>query len=194
MSFLEIIKLTVIVSRVSIPLCKEVANEDELFEKLDQRRFDLSISHFLDFCPIGIANRLKIPNYIWLVPGTYIIDTAARALSLPNMASVIPFVNLDISDRMTFEDRTKNFLMQLVDYATSTLPFLSITNAESKAFQRFPDENFPHLSYLAENTKALLINGESFLDFPRPLFTNTMHIGDIDSKQHGKLNEVRTAC
>lgn len=175
---------------VFVRLCNEVAMNDELFEKLSNQKFDISISHFAHFCPIGISNRLEIPYSIWVIPGTFITDSAARALSLPNMASVIPYTILDCSDRMSFMDRVKSFLFQLVDYCISKIAFISITEDESKGFQKFPNENFPHLATLAEKIQALLINGEDFLDFPRPLFTNTLHIGDIEHKHANKLNEV----
>lgn len=187
----NVVQIIQTLNRGVVEACQDVSNDEELFEELLAQNFDAVLSHYVSLCPIGIAHKLNITKSIWIVAGTFIMVKPAQILSLPNSASYIPDISADVSDRMIFLDRLKNFLFQAVDTVMTNMPGSSMSDLESKAFQKFPNEGFPHLWNLAQHTQALLINGEDLLDFPRPLFLNVMHMGDLGHKQPKHLNEVQ---
>jgi hypothetical protein len=161
--------------------CTDMLDREDLVKSLNDSNFDLTLSHFFNFCPNGLSRLLKIPKFIWVAPGTFFVDHVSQVLGLPNLLSYIPYYTADCSDRMSFTSRVKNVLWSALNYIMSESPWLSVYKHETEVFQRFPNEDFPNLWTVAkEDSQALLINGEDFLDFPRPSYHGMLHMGNLE--------------
>lgn len=167
--------------------CRNLLDRNELMESLKDSHFDITLGHFFNFCPNGLSRFLKVPKYIWVGAGSFFLDHVSDVLGLPNIASYVPFYAADLSDRMSFLDRMKNFLWMFLTYLINLLPNLSDYNRQTKEFQRFPNENFPNLwSVAKEDSQGIFVNGEEFLNFPRPLFHGMLHTGNLEESKEAK--------
>lgn len=172
-----------------VTTCSQFVNNEQDFITKYRNKFDLTLSHFFTLCPLGINHQLQVPKFVWLASGTYITEFAATKIGMPTLGSFIPHYSAPYSDKMLFTERIFN-LFRLSFNELLTTRLLSFGETEESVFRKITNEEFPDLFSVMRETQALLINGECFLDFPRPLLPNVFYMGDVEQKQTKKLNEV----
>lgn len=134
---------------------------------------------------------------IWITHGTSVYDYTAVQIGLRTFPSFVPHPLSSYGDRMSFADRLINLFWHL-----STLDFVNLpqnllydenTMLQQSELQNV-DLNVLHsrlefsaissesLWQLSQQVRVLLVNGERFLDFPRPLPTGIAFMGEVGKK------------
>ncbi|KAI1729440.1 UDP-glucoronosyl and UDP-glucosyl transferase domain-containing protein [Ditylenchus destructor] len=157
------------------------------FKDMRDEQFDLAIGHFHDLCPLALAKKVGVGKVIWITHGTSVYDFTAVQIGLRTFPAFVPHPLSSCGDRMDFSDRVINFLWHM-----STLDFVNLPEnllrEENEMYKReFIKDNEPDLWELSQNVDVLLVNGERFLDFPRPLPMGIAFLGQVGhSKKHAR--------
>ncbi|KAI6217833.1 UDP-glucuronosyltransferase [Aphelenchoides fujianensis] len=132
--------------------------------------FDLAIGHFHDLCPLAMARLVGVKELVWITHGT---------------------------DRMSLWERTINILWHLstIDFVNLPQNLLHDENAMYKKFHKATGDE--DLWSLSRRVRVLLVNGERFLDFPRPLPPGIGFMGEVKTtpqisapKLTGEVGEI----
>lgn len=94
---------------------------------------------------------------------------------------------MDGTDRMSFVERTKNFL------APTFIGFFTkwkIIDRQTAIFRTRFGSTFPDLTTLASKCPLVMVNSDELLDFPRPILHKIVYIGGIGMKKTKKLDSV----
>uniref|UniRef100_A0A915DDW0 glucuronosyltransferase n=1 Tax=Ditylenchus dipsaci TaxID=166011 RepID=A0A915DDW0_9BILA len=163
--------------------------DDNVLKEFKNKSFDLVIGHFHDLCPVALAKKVgvdrkfarKIDYYyaVWITHGTSLYDFTAVQMGLRTFPSFVPHPLSACGDHMDFQGRLDNLLWHL-----STLDFVNLPenllSQENQVYkQKFAKKNDPDLWQLSQRVDVLLINGERFLDFPRPLPVGIAFMGEV---------------
>lgn len=154
-------------------------------KQLKNANFDLAIGHMYDFCPLGMIKALNIPTYIWMSSGTF-MDFMAWAVGAPAPASVVPLALASYTDRMTFYQRIKNTLGQVLFH--TVFHFMQV-NPYNKLFRQHYGKDFMDVMEIGSKSPLLFINSEEFIDFPRPILHKVVYIGGIGLTNPNPLKE-----
>uniref|UniRef100_A0A0K0E3C0 glucuronosyltransferase n=1 Tax=Strongyloides stercoralis TaxID=6248 RepID=A0A0K0E3C0_STRER len=175
--------------------CEQMLDvKNETITRLRNENFDVAIGHFHDLCPLALAKAVNIKKLIWITHGTSVYDFAAIQLGLRTFPASVSHPLSSFSDEMSFFERVINLFWHL-----STLDFVNLPQ------NLLYDENFMYkkrkeykdnedLWDLSKNVPILFINGERFLDFPRPFPIGITFMGEIGKKSSSKSlpSEIET--
>ncbi|KAH7726584.1 CRE-UGT-60 protein [Aphelenchoides avenae] len=192
--------------------CEQMLTTDD--SPLREELFDVAIGHFHDLCPLPMARKAGVKEVIWITHGTSVYDYTAVQIGLRTFPSFVPHPLSSYGDRMSFDDRLINLFWHL-----STLDFVNLPqnllHDENTMFQQSQLQNInlnvPHnrlefsaistenLWQMSQQVRVLLVNGERFLDFPRPLPTGITFMGEVGKKSSGtelplKAQKHRGSC
>uniref|UniRef100_A0AC35TM24 Glucuronosyltransferase n=1 Tax=Rhabditophanes sp. KR3021 TaxID=114890 RepID=A0AC35TM24_9BILA len=160
----------------------------EAIERLKSEKFDVAIGHFHDLCPLGIAKAVNVKKLIWITHGTSVYDFTAIQMGLRTFPAAVSHPLSSYSDDMTFLERMFNLFWHLskLDFVNLPQNLLHEENDVYKKRKEYTDNE--DLWDLSQNVRVLLINGEKFLDFPRPFPIGISFMGEVGSKS--KLNTL----
>ncbi|XP_043533233.1 UDP-glucuronosyltransferase 2A2-like isoform X3 [Chiloscyllium plagiosum] len=146
-----------------------------LLNQLENEHFDLVLTDPVFLTGPMLAHYLKLPlvyNVRWITSGE------AHFISAPSPASYVPIPRSQLTDKMSFLQRTQNVILNLVQ--------LAIAN-----FLTYPMYNdFCH-RYLGPDTdvETVLLSADVWLmrvdfifDFPRPTMPNIIYVGGFQCK------------
>ncbi|VDM38517.1 unnamed protein product [Toxocara canis] len=143
--------------------------------QLKEAKFDIAFTHFYDYCPIGLIYHAKIPTWIWL-NGAQLMDVIAYLVGVPSPPSYVPLLLSDMSDKMSFMQRVKNFLGRSLMHP---LAMRSIIDPETEIFRRYLDPGMPHLSELASQCPLVMVNSDELYSLARPTLHKLVYIGGL---------------
>jgi glucuronosyltransferase len=174
-----------------IEACQQMLEVDEkIIESFKAENFDLAIGHFHDLCPLAIAEKINVKKVVWITHGTSVYDFTAVQTGLRTFPSFVPHPLSSYGDKMGFFDRIINVVWHL-----STLDFVNLPQNllyDENDFYRkdyLPTPSSPDLWDLSKNVRILLVNGERFLDFPRPLPVGITFMGEV-GKSSSKIAKI----
>ncbi|KAI6219842.1 UDP-glucuronosyltransferase [Aphelenchoides fujianensis] len=159
--------------------------------------FDLAIGHFHDLCPLAMARLVGVRELVWITHGTSVYDYTAVQTGMRTFPSFVPHPLSSFSDRMSLWERTINILWHLstIDFVNLPQNLLHDENAMYKKFHKATGDE--DLWSLSRRVRVLLVNGERFLDFPRPLPPGIGFMGEVKttpqtsaSKLTGEVGEI----
>ncbi|KAL3085305.1 hypothetical protein niasHS_010374 [Heterodera schachtii] len=157
--------------------CEQMLNEaDALRQKW--AKFDLAIGHFHDLCPVMLAERVGVQRMVWVTHGTSLYDFTAVTLGIRTLPSFVPHPLSSNGDRMSFTGRLKNVLWHLSGIEFVNLPE-ALLHDENKMYEQMSRGRDNLWALSVRSVPVLLINGERFLDFPRPLPPNIGFMGEL---------------
>lgn len=161
-------------------------------ELIARQHFDVAIGHFHDFCPVALAHAVGVKKMIWITHGPSLYDFTSISFGLRTFPAFVPHPLSSNSHQIVFIRRVVNILWHL-----SAIEFVNLPNEllhEENALYRkmFPKaKDGRDLWALAQHSvNLLLLNGERFLDFPRPLPLNILHLGNALSGQRQQQQQL----
>uniref|UniRef100_A0A914MXD3 UDP-glucuronosyltransferase n=1 Tax=Meloidogyne incognita TaxID=6306 RepID=A0A914MXD3_MELIC len=169
--------------------CEQMLGEGraKLLSSVKYQKFDLAIGHFHDFCPVAMARSVGVSRIIWITHGPSLYDFTSLSLGLQTFPSFVPHPLSFNSDRMNFLQRLINVIWHYSGIEFVNLPNVLLHEENSLYKKFFPKSK--NLWSVGQQVSVLLLNGERFLDFPRPLPTFILNLGSLASKQQ-KLNKL----
>ena len=178
----DIHNLAAIVAPAVAKECDNFLTDDSVLQEATALDFDLAIVDGLFFarCLYLFPRRLGIP---------YITMTTFQEMwhaKIPAMPSHVPFHYSDFSERMTFIERVKNTLINIMWLLSSrTCPPLSAGIRESYSAILARD-NFDELIL---QSKLWFFNTDIAVDYPKPTMPNVVYIGGMSPKPPNPLDE-----
>jgi len=167
-----------------IESCHQMLQVDtKVINSFKEENFDFAIGHFHDLCPLAIAEKVGIKKVVWITHGTSVYDFTAVQIGLRTFPSFVPHPLGSAGDRMGFFERVFNLGWHL-----STLDFVNLPQNllydENNMYKKeyCPSHDSPDLWELSQNVKILFVNGDRFLDFPRPLPLGITFMGEVGKK------------
>uniref|UniRef100_A0A915M4P7 glucuronosyltransferase n=1 Tax=Meloidogyne javanica TaxID=6303 RepID=A0A915M4P7_MELJA len=169
--------------------CEQMLGEGraKLLSSVKYQKFDLAIGHFHDFCPVAMARSVGVSRMIWITHGPSLYDFTSLSFGLRTFPSFVPHPLSFNSDRMNFLQRLINVIWHYSGIEFVNLPNVLLHEENSLYKKFFPKSK--NLWSIGQQVSVLLLNGERFLDFPRPLPTFILNLGSLASKQQ-KLNKL----
>ncbi|CAD5215340.1 unnamed protein product [Bursaphelenchus okinawaensis] len=160
--------------------CEQMlATEPPVVNSFVDQKYDLSIGHFHDLCPIALSKLAEVKELIWITHGTSLYDYTAVQAGLRTFPSYVPHPLSSYSDRMTFIERVINVLWHLGGLDFVNLPQNLLYDENEMYKKYFKESGSADLWDLSHKIRVILINGERFLDFPRPLPHGIQFIGSV---------------
>uniref|UniRef100_A0A914ML69 glucuronosyltransferase n=1 Tax=Meloidogyne incognita TaxID=6306 RepID=A0A914ML69_MELIC len=169
--------------------CEQMLGEGraKLLSSVKYQKFDLAIGHFHDFCPVAMARSVGVSRMIWITHGPSLYDFTSLSFGLRTFPSFVPHPLSFNSDKMNFLQRLINVIWHFSGIEFVNLPNVLLHEENSLYKKFFPKSG--NLWSVGQQVSVLLLNGERFLDFPRPLPTFILNLGSLASKQQ-KLNKL----
>ncbi|CAK5072809.1 unnamed protein product [Meloidogyne enterolobii] len=169
--------------------CEQMLGEGraKLLSSVKYQKFDLAIGHFHDFCPVAMARSVGVYRMIWITHGPSLYDFTSLSFGLRTFPSFVPHPLSFNSDRMNFLQRLINVIWHFSGIEFVNLPNV-LLHEENSLYKKFFTKS-KNLWSVGQQVSVLLLNGERFLDFPRPLPTFILNLGSLASKQQ-KLNKL----
>ncbi|KAI6214438.1 UDP-glucuronosyltransferase [Aphelenchoides besseyi] len=173
--------------------CEQMLSVDSsVINEFRQDYFHLVIGHFHDFCPIALTKLVGVKELVWITHGTSVYDYTAIQIGMRTFPSFVPHPLSSFSDRMSLYERILNVFWHLSNIDFVNLP-QNLLHDENSMYRRcefntiavhflFPvhkasgDED---LWSLSRRVRVLLVNGERFLDFPKPIPFGVNFIGEV---------------
>ncbi|XP_060708899.1 UDP-glucuronosyltransferase 2C1-like isoform X2 [Hemiscyllium ocellatum] len=146
-----------------------------LLNELGNAHFDMIIAD--PVFPVGpmLAYYLKLPlvyNVRWLTDGE------AHFLSAPSPLSYVPVLGSKLTDKMSFLQRTKNFILYFLQTSVTGFIFHPMYNELCHRYLG-PDTDIETLLLRAD---VWLMRVDFIFEFPRPTMPNIVYIGGFQCK------------
>lgn len=153
--------------------CNSALVNAHLLDKLRLDNYDVLIGDMYMMCASLLGQALDVP-YVLVSPplpssGHY------AAMCTPINPSYLPVVNTGYDSKMAFKARVLNTIQIGMDYILGQYLYADYDNLKQVHNIQ------PEISTFRANGQARmwLINSHISLDFPRPLFPNTVHVGGL---------------
>ncbi|KAI6187492.1 UDP-glucuronosyltransferase [Aphelenchoides besseyi] len=157
--------------------CEQMLSVDSsVINKFRQDYFHLVIGHFHDFCPIALTKLIGVKELVWITHGTSVYDYTAIQIGMRTFPSFVPHPLSSFSDRMSLYERILNVFWHLSNIDFVNLP-QNLLHDENLMYRRSSGDE--DLWSLSRRVRVLLVNGERFLDFPRPIPFGINFIGEV---------------
>ncbi|XP_070573916.1 UDP-glucuronosyltransferase 2A2-like [Ptychodera flava] len=163
--------------------CEVILEDQELFTRLSDARFDIVVLNNLMTCNVLIAQKLSLP-FVMVSTNRPIPQFDAYYLAMPTPLSYVPAFLTGLPDKMNFAQRLKNAL------------FYSATVALFKYFMLKPYEDLKQLHGIQPDigieeslgmAEITLFGVDWTLEFPRPVMPNIVFLGGLLAKESSPL-------
>lgn len=174
------------VSDSAITQCAQLLGPSGLLKTLSGVKFDIGLTHQWDFCPhylykhLGV-NKVAIQSALssWTIWMSYPAAIPVAPSFIPE-----PMFSRD-SDVMDFWKRVANFLYNIVNLRF----FLRLLLIAEYRFNWYGTHSAMDL---IRSAQAFYINGEMYLEFPRPIFHGTRYLGML-GYNHTEISKPLTS-
>ncbi|KHJ43613.1 UDP-glucoronosyl and UDP-glucosyl transferase [Trichuris suis] len=183
----QLLKLPQTLHDMMVKTCSIVANDTALRDRIRRNHYDVVVSYCLDTCVFGLIDPTNKASIICLSAGNYVTDLTATAMAIPSNPSYIPHLLSATSDIMTFPERIVNAILQWTIRTLLQLPVPAL-NEEMKLLRRLTNSTITSFNDLAK-PDGLIMNGEQFVDFPRPMLHDVIYMGNLESASKKELSE-----
>ncbi|KAE9413223.1 hypothetical protein Angca_008688, partial [Angiostrongylus cantonensis] len=162
--------------------CDVVLRDNATMDRLINERFDAGIAEVIESCAFGIFHKLGL-NHIIGASAVSMPDTVGDYFDVPRLPSVVPSFLGESSDKMTFYERTINFVLNLfADVVVYRIiaKYEKLWHCHNISVKE--DDYVNKMNYL-------LLNSDEFLEFARPISAKVVHIGGIALPEPSPLPE-----
>uniref|UniRef100_A0A5S6R2Z6 glucuronosyltransferase n=1 Tax=Trichuris muris TaxID=70415 RepID=A0A5S6R2Z6_TRIMR len=170
-----------------VEACSAVANDSALLDRIRKHRYDVVVSYCLDVCILGLVAQVHSGKIICISAGTYITDLAELMMAIPTYPSYTPHMLTAMTDAMTFPERALNMIIQWVARTILRLPG-TMYNREIHFLRHMFNWTIGSIDELSQ-ADALFMNGEQFIDLPRPILHDVVYMGDPESSSTKDLSD-----
>ncbi|NXA96563.1 UD11 glucuronosyltransferase, partial [Melanocharis versteri] len=153
--------------------CEQLLQNKELIRYLEESKFDALLTDPVLPCGAILAEHLSLPSVYFLRGIPCGLDF--EATQCPNPPSIVPRLFTQLTDRMTFLQRVKNLLHDILDLFLCNFAFELYSKLASEFLQR----DVSVLDLLRKGS-VWLLRSEFVLDYPRPLMPNIIPIGGVN--------------
>ncbi|XP_066409767.1 UDP-glucuronosyltransferase 1-6-like [Molothrus aeneus] len=174
---------TIEISSVFFTNCKSLLRNEELMQYLQESKFDLIFTDPILMCGPLVAEYLGLPSVYFLRGFPCGMDSAAT--QCPSPPSYVPRLFLDNSDSMTFSQRVKNVLVDLLELFYCKPIY---DKFEELAYEVFKKK--VTVTELLSRGSFWLMRYDFVFEFPRPVMPNMAFIGGINCVQKKKLSQT----
>ena len=116
-----------------------------------------------------------------------VFETLSSTLGYPTPLSYVPVMGMDINPMESYWSRTKNLFYAIINtyyydrfYQETTKIFRDKYGLVSFfTVQENFRQDFPEVDKLAAESDMVLVNTDEFLDIPRPMAPNMVHVGGL---------------
>ncbi|XP_038670121.1 UDP-glucuronosyltransferase 2A1-like [Scyliorhinus canicula] len=156
-------------------LCHALFQNKNLLTQLENENFDLVLTD--PFLPVGplLAYYFKLPlvyNVRWLSSGE------AHFLFAPSPLSYVPVLGSGCTDKMSFLQRTKNIIINLLQLSASRFIIQPSYNEICRRYLG-PDTDIEMILLRAD---VWLMRVDFIFEFPRPTMPNIVYMGGFQCK------------
>ncbi|XP_061463768.1 UDP-glucuronosyltransferase 1A1-like isoform X2 [Rhineura floridana] len=162
--------------------CKHLLHSKELIAYLEETKFDIVFMDPVSPCGQILAEYLHLPS-IYYVRGIP-CGLDFEAMQCPNPHSYVPKFFSGNTDRMTFNQRVKNFLVGLLEFMICYILY-SPYGAVSKEFLH----RDMTVAELYGQASIWLLRYDFVFEYPRPIMPNMVFIGGINCARESSLTE-----
>ncbi|CDW52592.1 UDPGT domain containing protein [Trichuris trichiura] len=167
--------------------CSTIANDAVIRGRIRDNHYDVIMTHCIDTCLFGLIDQTHNASIICLSAGNYVTDFMAMLMAIPSNPSYIPHFFTAMSDVMTFPERMTNAIIQWTVRTLLQLP-ISTLHKQMELLRRLTNSTVPNIFEIAK-PDGLIMNGEQFIDFPRPMLHDITYMGDFESSSKKNLSE-----
>ena len=150
------------VSEVLGDTCEAVLNCTEILEEL--KSFDLIVYDTLAMCAALVGELLGVPR-VEIYPMSPTFSFAVNHM-IPLPVSYVPLLVSNLSDKMTFVERIKNFGVYLAVQLLMNVKFAGPMNALKTKYNIKPERSFQRA---LRDTELVIITADFALEYPQPL-------------------------
>jgi glucuronosyltransferase len=166
-------------------VCNALVNDNKFWEELNSTKWDIGMTEFVDNCPDGIFEVLKIGKVV-MISAVTMFNPTYEAFGIPFIASFMPNMFLPFSDKMTWKQKLLNLY---VNYKLNDM-FTINSNAQTEMFRKKFDPNFENLLKLRQRKAAItFINTNQFLDVPTLITNKIKYVGGMEVKNAAPINQ-----
>ncbi|NP_001170964.2 UDP glucuronosyltransferase 5 family, polypeptide B1 precursor [Danio rerio] len=156
-------------------MIKNMLEDQPLMQTFRDAKYDLLLTDPLLFGGVILGHFLKLPivyNVRWTM------YNEAHFVSAPSPLSYVPFMMVELSDRMSFFQRVKNVVMFTVAEAQAALLFAPYYNALCEQFIG------PGVSFLSlvQGADLWLHRVDFIFEYPRPTMPNIIYMAGFQCK------------
>uniref|UniRef100_A0A672Z1A8 UDP-glucuronosyltransferase n=1 Tax=Sphaeramia orbicularis TaxID=375764 RepID=A0A672Z1A8_9TELE len=158
-----------------VKLVGDIFDDEKMMQELRDAKYDLVLTDPAIGAGVLLAHRLGLPlvlNVRWTIQGE------AHYAIAPSPLSYIPIPGSEMTDKMTFSQRIKNFLF----YFFTRLQIWYVTEPNYKPFvHRYfgPDIHYMELFQAAD---IWLMRNDFTFEFPRPTMPNVVYMSGFQCK------------
>ncbi|NXC31200.1 UD16 glucuronosyltransferase, partial [Campylorhamphus procurvoides] len=173
---------TMRLSQVFFTNCQSLLHNEELLGYLRSSQFDVVFTDPILMCGPVVAEYLSVPSVYFLRGFPCGMDSDAT--QCPNPPSYIPRFFLYNADTMTFSQRVKNMLVNLLE-----LFYCKPIYAQIEALAQEVLKKKVTATELLSRGAFWLMRYDFVFEFPRPVMPNMAFIGGINCEQKKKLSQ-----
>ncbi|NXA13556.1 UD16 glucuronosyltransferase, partial [Sapayoa aenigma] len=162
--------------------CQSLLHNQELLRYLRDTKFDVVFTDPILMCGPIVAEYLSVPSVYFLRGFPCGMDSAAT--QCPNPPSYIPRFFLYNSDSMTFAQRVKNMLVNVLEFFYCKPLYGKFEELASEVLEKEVTAT-ELLSY----GSVWLMRYDFVFEFPRPVMPNMAFIGGINCDQKKELSQ-----
>ncbi|NWV82284.1 UD11 glucuronosyltransferase, partial [Dasyornis broadbenti] len=169
-------------SALFLATCTHLLYNKELMRYLEDSKFDAVLTDPFLLCGQIVAEHLSLPSLFFLQQMPCGLEY--QATQCPNPPSYVPRAFSYSSDRMTFPERVKNFLIGLSEPLFCHLFYLNYESLASEFLQRDVT-----MQELFSRASVWLMRYDFVFEYPRPVMPNMVYVGGINCKQKKPLSK-----
>ncbi|XP_053182146.1 UDP-glucuronosyltransferase 2B31-like [Scomber japonicus] len=168
--------------RQMVEMMVDVFENKKLMQSLDDAKYDLVLTDPAIAGGVFLAHRLGLPlvfNARWTIQGE------AHLAIAPSPLSYVPIPTAELTDKMTFSQRVKNFLFYFFTR-------IQVTCIADPNYHPFVDRYFgPNVHYmeLFQAADIWLMRNDFIFEFPRPTMPNVVYMSGFQCKPSKPLSK-----
>ncbi|XP_037831616.1 UDP-glucuronosyltransferase 2A2-like [Kryptolebias marmoratus] len=171
----DLLKTFYQMTKQGLQTIEEVFEDTKLMQRLHDAKFDLVLTDPATGGGVLLGHRLGLPlvfNVRWTIQGE-----GHQAIA-PSPLSYVPIPTADLTDRMTFIQRVKNFMFYIFTYFQVSY----VLDPNYKPFVRRHFGSDVHYMELFQAADIWLMRNDFTFEFPRPTMPNVVYISGFQCK------------
>jgi len=165
--------------------CIKIMDHPAFKEVLDKQTFDvIVVDIMLNYCVLGVLDYYKAPSIFvtTMVAPNYITELIGNRLP----SSFVPNPFLEFTHKMTFTERTINFLFD--EFCTIMGKLVWLPKFEKHYIDKLGINTT--VTEISKNVSMIFMNSHFTLTYPRPLLPDVVEIGGMHARPAKPLPKV----
>uniref|UniRef100_F6UVN6 UDP-glucuronosyltransferase n=1 Tax=Xenopus tropicalis TaxID=8364 RepID=F6UVN6_XENTR len=155
--------------------CKMIFNQTSILNLLKEEKYDIAVIDSCNPCSFLVSEKLGIP---FIATHPFALKNAWHS-GIPNLLSIMPAYQSQLTDHMNFFERVKNVFFY-IDSAVFDCKIHSLFDDVIE--EHFPVGSRPTFVELYKKTALWMYNTDFTIEFPHAFFPNVLYIGGVLAK------------